>query len=899
MRLFALRFCLVGYYIIALTLNSKAQSAGWQELTISDGLSQGMIHEIRQDEHGFMWIGTNDGLNRYDGHNFKVFTHDPYNEYSISSDVCTALFIDSQKRLWVGTQAGGLNLYNQATHRFYHIDLKSKLNSHISYINEDPQGNLWVSGFEGELLKIILNDSLKTGFPSEANFIKSVTVLQIGTLSPNRVITPFIFDSKGLAYICDKDEFLTLNWKNPSKIAHIQSNFTEIPFTFFQKQSKQSRLWLTQASLSIVSQQLKILSSFTEISRKNEVSLTTTSLGHLLIVTRNAVWLMQSSNDLLTENPLLSAQCLLILPESKGITACFEDNNGTIWVGTNGYGLRKFNTRIRQFRGYLPNLSLANIYQDRQARCYVRFENKYYIVDKQTNSTKALTKTQGLNNSESFSCDLIQDRTHHFWIANDTVENTTHRSYLLKYNKEWALQKKYPLPKNVSWVITGTRLVEDKAGKIWGVASNGKVVRFDPISEQATLFDYSPLISNNSSESVPTSLYQDQEGVFWIGTQTGLVKMNVKEALPKFSIFTNSVLDRKSLSNNYVSGMINDPYQPNKYLWVSTKGGGLERLDKQNATFEHFTEKQGLPNKVVYGILEDEHKNLWMSTNRGLSQLNPQTLIFKNYTKADGLQDDEFNTNALFKAPTGELLFGGLNGLNIFRVSDFQNNGLKPVVQIVDFKINNQSVEANDATQVLSKSIEHTQSITLAHDQNQLSFELAVMDFTNPAKNRYRYQLVGISKTWIEVGTNPIINFSQLSSGSYTLQVSGSTNGELWSDPVTLQIRVTPPFYATWWAYLIYVGFIAAFVWLWNQTRTQRLLLQQELVFKGKEADQMAELDVLKTRFFTNISHEFRTPLTLILNLVNDLGEKYPNDSLFVSLKRNSQRLLVLISYLS
>lgn len=219
-------------------------------------------------------------------------------------------------------------------------------------------------------------------------------------------------------------------------------------------------------------------------------------------------------------------------------------------------------------------------------------------------------------------------------------------------------------------------------------------------------------------------------------------------------------------------------------------------------------------------------------------------------------------------------------------------------MQIVGLKINNKEIEAGDETHILLKSIEHTPSITLAHDQNQISLELAVMDLTNPFKNRYRYQLVGISKTWIEVGTNRIINFSQLSSGTYSLRVSGSVNGEVWSDPITLEVQIKPPFYATWWAYLVYAVLVLTLVWRWNQSRTQRLLLQQELVFKEKEATQMAELDEIKTRFFTNISHEFRTPLTLILNLVADLIKKYPNDSLFVTLKRSSQRLLSLTNQL-
>lgn len=891
---------LFGLLFIFIAPKSPAQQKGWQEVTISDGLSQGMIHEIKQDEYGFMWIGTNDGLNRYDGHNFKVFTHDPYDEYSISGNVCTALFIDSRKRLWVGTQAAGLNLYNRATNRFYHIDIKtkSKLNSHISYINEDPQGNIWLSCFDGELFKINLNNSLTSAFPAQANFTNEVTILRVGSLSPTRVVSPFAFDPKGLAYICDKDVFYTLDWKNPTKLSRLQSNSAEIPFTFFQKQSKQSRLWMTPATLAMGAQKEKALYSLIEESRKHEISLTTAANGNLIICHSQHLWLIENRDELLSKNPLSPIHCLTVFPKTLTITTCFEDNRGNIWVGTNGYGLRKFNPRIKQFHWYLPGRSLGNIYQDKQGRCYAKERHHFQLLNKQNNTTREIFEIQLSTPANVETYDLTQDRANHFWLAVTVLETTGKVHYIAKYSPELKLEKKYPMPAGLEWSEPGVRIIEDRTGKLWLTANNGKLLHFDPTNESSKLIDYSHLAPTTPMLKEATGMYQDRSGLFWVGTRAGLIKMDISRDTPQFSLFSNSIESRKTLSNNYVSALIDDPYQPQKFLWVCTKGGGLERLDKQTGTFEHFTEKQGLPNKVVYGILEDEHKNLWMSTNRGLSQLNPKTLTFKNYTKEDGLQDDEFNTNSFFKAPTGELLFGGLNGLNIFRASDIQSNGIKPTVQIVGLKINNEEIEAGDETHVLSESIENTESITLAHDQNQLSFELAVMDLTNPAKNRYRYRLPEISKTWIEVGTNRIINFSQLSSGTHKLQVSGSVNGEFWSDRVTLKVRIKPPFYDTWWAYLVYIALTAALIWRWNQSRTHRLLLQQELVFKEKEAYQMAELDELKTRFFTNISHEFRTPLTLILNLVADLDKKYPNDTLFVSLKRNSQRLLSLINQL-
>lgn len=259
------------------------------------------------------------------------------------------------------------------------------------------------------------------------------------------------------------------------------------------------------------------------------------------------------------------------------------------------------------------------------------------------------------------------------------------------------------------------------------------------------------------------------------------------------------------MSNNFVSSLVNDPYQPNRYLWVGTKGGGLNRLDKQTGQFDHFTEAQGLPNKVVYGILVDEFKALWLSTNRGLSQFSPKTYTFRNYTKGDGLQDDEFNTSSFFKAAKGELLFGGVNGLTAFRASELSAQG-RPVPQanIIGLKVNNQPVAVGGPDPILSQGIEYTQQLNLSHQQDLLTFEFGVIDFTNPAKNKYRHRLEGVDDNWVEAGTNRFAHYTHLPPGSYQFEMIGSVNGEVWSKPVVLTIRIHPPFYRTWWAYLIY-----------------------------------------------------------------------------------------------
>jgi signal transduction histidine kinase/DNA-binding response OmpR family regulator len=345
--------------------------------------------------------------------------------------------------------------------------------------------------------------------------------------------------------------------------------------------------------------------------------------------------------------------------------------------------------------------------------------------------------------------------------------------------------------------------------------------------------------------------------------------------------------------------LLDDPVQPARYLWVGTKGGGLDRLDKQTGLFSHITEKQGLPNKVVYGILSDEFNNLWLSTNRGLAQFNPKTGTFHNFTKGDGLQDDEFNTNSFVKTPSGRLLFGGVHGLTAFRAKDVVRvSGVAPQAHLIGLKVNNEPVMVGGPDGILTEGIEFTKRIELAHDQNLLTLEFGVMDYANSAKNRYRYRLEGIDQDWVEAGTNRFANYAQLPNGNYTLQMMGSANGDVWSKPIDLQIQVHPPFYRSWWAYLLYMLVLTAIGWQLYRFQTQRLLLQQQVVFEQKEASRLAELDTLKTQFFANISHEFRTPLTLILGPIEQAIQDYAHDARFPLIQHNANRLLSLINQL-
>lgn len=888
-----------------------AQQKGWQEITISDGLSQGMIYDLEQDPSGFIWVATKDGLNRYDGHNFTVFTHDPYNDFSLSDNACSALLIDRRGRLWVGTLNQGLNLFDDRTRRFYHIDVRDQTapnagNYEIKFLAEDPGGNIWVGTNNNKLFKITLPDRLKTGFPDQANFTGQVQSRQLALpatafVESGQCIT---FETDGQARLSSTADIYAFNWRQPGLITH--QNLPGSPavgsaYYSVYSDAKQD-IWLAATAANIRCWQHGIQKTI-PLPKTNYVSVEIKAVdaNTLLIATTDLLWVM-SPAELMRQDSLTVRNAFVAMPtDLYAITDLLRDQTGMIWVGTSGYGLRKFNPKVRQFRAYLPGTTLGYLYADRQGRTYMRHEFAYGQLNRTTNRLEPFLDAK-LPPADKRQRYLMQDRQGIFWVSN--VHFETHERHLFKFSADWKLLKKYPLPPETAFGFFGNCTIEDKAGYLWLGATNGQLLRFDPVTEAFRVFSYQSLLPQRGAEIETYTLYFDHADVLWIGTQAGLIRASNLHKNPVFTLYKNAKTNRHSLSNDFVASVLDDPYQPARYLWVGTKGGGLERLDKQMRSgdpgrFDHFTEAQGLPNNVIYGILADEFKNLWLSTNRGLAQFNPKTGKSHNYTKADGLQDDEFNTGSYWKSPSGELLFGGVNGLTAFRASEvIRSTGRRPLANIVGLKINNEVIGVGGTDGILSRSIERTQRIDLTYTQNLLTLEFGVMDYTNPGRNRYRYRLNGLDRDWVEAGTNRFANYAQLPTGDYTFQMIGSSDGDVWSKPVVLYVRVHPPFYRTWWAYLLYALALAALAWQLYRFQMQRLLLQQQIAFEQKEAGRLAELDGLKTQFFTNISHEFRTPLTLLMGPLADLKQRYPAEPVLPMMARNGDRLLSLINQL-
>jgi signal transduction histidine kinase/DNA-binding response OmpR family regulator/ligand-binding sensor domain-containing protein len=887
------------WILFFLPLGVFSQTKQWQDITIDDGLSQGMVFDLIQDREGFIWVATKDGLNRYDGYHFKVFTHNTYQPHSISGNTVTALFEDRAGRLWVGTEKDGLNLFDARTGRFYRCRIsggpdKMGGNYDISFIRQDPDGHIWLSTSANMLFKIILPPSLKEGFPQTADFTAAVTCKPLSLPHITHERNKFgyqYFTKEGPLLLQSNFSIYTIDWKNV-KLAKRWQVGTDM---YHLVQDDQERLWFIDNSSLVCTKDGQILRRI-PLGKNAFLSYIN---GKMLVSNQTALW--RYSPEELFSLPNFTIENAWLTDPAASLfaitTKIMEDNRGNFWFGTSGYGLRKFNPRIMLFHHYLPGYSTSYIFENRQGTVFARDRQTYRQLDRTQKRLIPLkfTVPELMDSQSNIRC-MLQDKNLNYWLLQK--QSSSYPVLLFKLSPDWKVLKKYTLPPEYKEAEYGNQLLEDSAGEIWIGSGGGILLKFDPVKEQYQFLYYRLLLPKEGASIETFALYKDHQGVLWIGTQAGLIQVTNPHTRPQFRLYANSAADRESLGNNSVSCLLDDPLDPGRYLWVGTKGGGLERFDRQTGKFRHFTKSEGLPNDVVYGILTDENRNLWMSTNRGLAKLNLKTFQFQNFTKADGLQDDEFNTHSYGKTKAGELMFGGINGINIFRASEVVGTAKAAPVKLIGLKINNLPIEAGAADGLLTQAIEYTTKIEVAHDQNQITFEFGVMDFSNPKKNRFRYQLEGIEPNWVEAGTNSFANYSQLAAGSYTFRVMGTADGVSWSEPVEVQLRVHPPFYRTWWAYLFYLSVAGWLGYRWYQSQLNRVRLQQQLLYKDKEAERLAELDQFKTNFFANISHEFRTPLTLILSPLEDLKKDAPDRAVFQLMYRNAQQLLTLINQL-
>lgn len=867
------REILLVYFLFFNYLISSGQSnIKIDQISVNNGLSQGLILDIIQSRDGFIWIGTKDGLNRYDGIRFEVYTPDPFNPFAISDSEIRLLFEDSRGLIWVVFQ-DGMDVLDPIRGLFFHVNHKGEniYYDHINSIVETVDGSIWFSD-QYRLWKInIHNDLLSKAIEQgeahiEPNFML-IPIENVNSESDEKLVVHSLFLSQGKKLLLCSSQGL-LHFDPVS-----QKSYPELPlagFSIYRMAENKDGDWLFQGS-RFNGKPVWIWKTADKVSYRED-QLTGIESPDFVFDDTGCFW---TNRDKIIQKWKPSEFIANGIPDLEfpyhqnnfafAFNDFLKDKSNLIWIGTSGYGILKINEKGNKFKTVLPGTAHRMLKEDPQGYLYISG-----VPEKKFLST-AFDQSLPNNDVSIASDNKYED------FAFDTAGNI----WQLNKSKSIVFRKDALTKKVKSYPCKGIALLFDRNGKLLIVNEKG-LERFDCDKEMSDYFPFDKPQKQLSENS--HFMYEDHDGIVWIFGFEGLTRATPNQSGYEYKQYLNNPSDRNSLSINTVLSVADDPCEPNRYLWVGTKNGGLNCLDKHTGEFRQFNKGQGLPDNVVYGILtEDKGKPfIWLSTNKGLCRFDVRSKTTKNFTVADGLQANEFNCPSYLKTHNGTMIFGGVNGLTVFHPDSLRFNDHVPLIHIVGFQVNNKNYVISDKS-----------SISLAHDQNLISFEFAALEFTNPEQNQYRYQLVGVDNEWVSLGNKNSVQFANLAPGTYNFKVDGSNNDGTWSShPAELKFIIRPPWFASFWAYLVYIALGAGAVVLYYRFRfRQRLKLQETLRLK--------EMDEFKSRFFTNITHEFRTPLTVILGmseqLVNDVKDQNQIKKIGL-IKRNGDNLLRLIN---
>lgn len=742
-----------------------------------------MINCIVQDQYGFMWFATKDGLNCYDGYRFTVYRHNPADPNTLLDNYVESVFEDSNGRLWVGTTSQGLELFHRETETFSHFNdnVTGTRLRHVTAITEDRLGRLWLTTENGV---VVMNEEKGGGFryrkfTNQVSYVFGAPDGSVWVSEEKGWLLHIRFGNSGKEII---DSFSTRQyWPKELTTGAIESYFRA-----FVSDTVQHCLYLFNKH-AIVKYSEKQKRFTTLLANLSGIG----TFSRSAAITGQTIWLVYyfrlqrldlgkpelSPTEGTTEDTRRLAGY---------ISFVYTDRSGIVWVGTKGYGLLKYNPALEKFH-HTDNSSIHWMNPTRDGRVMVIKDDakRLYFFDKSEGRyTRILPDTTGATRNTAllkhFLEAAIEDDEGHYWLF---------RYRLMKY--EAATQKFLRYPDKRSFPF-----YKDGNGNIW-FGNMQSLCCYRNGANTFTDYPY-PITVQHYPYEFLQAIHQDSKGIFWLGTTAGLLRFDPKKR--HWQHFTNQSADTASLSFNLIFSVCPDPLAPDRYLWIGTNGGGLNRFDTETGKVVRYTAKQGLANDVVYGILSDAEGNLWMSTNNGLSKFAKDRKIFHAYNKNDGLQDNEFNRNAFCKTPDGILFFGGVNGFNYFNPTELKPNSVIPNILITGFKISNQPVSFQSSHSPLSKPVYLTDKIVLPYKDNIISFDFVSLDYVNPDKNLYKYKLEGFNKQWVHAGTENSVTYTNLDPGTYTLKVKGSNSDGIWNENGrSLRLVILPPWYMTWW----------------------------------------------------------------------------------------------------
>ncbi|WP_186758081.1 hybrid sensor histidine kinase/response regulator transcription factor [Echinicola salinicaeni] len=917
-------------------LDAKAQATGhpfykFTHYTSQDGLPQNSVMAIMQDQKGFLWFGTDDGLAKYDGYQFTIFKHSPFNDFSLGNNVIRDLVQDKNGFIWISTEGGGINIFDPKTEKFLSLNEETNIpdltnSAKTNNLIIDKNGDVWVSTLSDGIYKICPEKNNKE--ITLNNYFKSFKINYLNkfnsSINDNKIWQVFE-DSHGYIWIGTYEEGMQV-------LAPKSSNFVEKAIYHSGQKIKSIKafyeasdgtIWIGTEKHGVFKktngeeefhQFVPPSPSFSQkMEKENITCFLEDQQGHLWIGTLGGgLYVLDQQKDHIfhyEDNP--SDPYSL---NGRSVYRLFEDKDNNIWIGMySGEGLNKINPNAQHFEHYRPQINTSgslsgkmvkSILMDSKSNLWVGIFNGGLNLkrNQETEFEKITLPEFSTNNSAQTNVQVIyEDQKEKLWIGTDgsglysyDLKSKKFNSYLYQENDTTSLSK------NEVWAIT-----EDHNGQLWvGTANGGGLNQFDPKTGKFKRFLHTPNNNKTPSFNDIRSLLLDSQNRLWIGTYGGgLNQYNFDNG--QFTYYQHDQTKPNSISHNIITSIYEDK---KGNLWIGTFGGGLNRMNPNTGHFTYFREKDGLPSDVIKAVLEDNTGQLWISTMKGISLYKPEKGIFKNYTAEDGLQSDEFNLGAAFKdKKTGKLYFGGTNGFNAFLPDQVRQTQVPKVPELTQLRVLNHLVSPGDTIEnevLLEKSISFSDKLILNDHHNSFELAFSAIEFNGQDKIQYAYKLDGFDNDWIYTDADRrYAPYANLKAGEYTFRLKTTSENRLQSsEERLLQLIVLPPWYKSTPAYLAYIllGILAAYII--KSIISFRIKLKNDLRFERLEHQKQEEINQLKLRFFTNISHELRTPLMLIKvpleQLISRTDISQQIHYQLNSIHNNAARLLRLINQL-
>lgn len=816
--------------------NASAQkyNINFEHLTSDDGLSENVVDAVFQDARGFLWIGTDEGLDEYDGYEFTVYKNNPLDPNSISDNFIHYIYEDKTGMLWITTSKGGLNKLDRRKNIFirYFYDSKNQesiSSNNVNMVCEDDYKNFWVCTEKGLDLMNRTTGKFKRYYGNGDSLYNRLAESYVNVL----------FTKKDILWVGTRTGFYRINvltgtiknYENDPKNKYsISSNFiTSIC------EDNQSCLWIGTFGGGLCRFDSKTEKFITFRHKKgNPNSLSSDFIHSILIDKNNYLWVGTSNDgglnvfDKATKKfYIYKNQPANVRSLSENEVQClYEDKAGTIWIGTFG-GLNKFDTKGKKFQTYstdsgnairLSEKEIHAIFEDSKNMLWIgTWGGGLDRIDPKSQKLKVY-KNNSTNprsiSSNDITC-ILEDTKKRLWVGTadglNRFDNHTNDFTVFKHNPI-----SYSFYDNA--VLT---LFEDREGTLWiGTWMQG-LFKYNEKSNSFTVYKNDPANPASLSSNMVTSIYEDQGKNLWIGTWDGLNKFNRERN--SFVAFKNDRNDPTSISNNSIICTLEDPAQKGRFLWLGT-WTGLDKFDMTTCkSVIYRSSSYAFQSDNITGLLSDNENRLWIATNKGLTRFDPNNGLYRTYDKSDGLQGNEFQGRACYKSVNGELFFGGDKGVSYFFPDSLNENSYLPPVVITSFKKFNKEAK-------LPQDISFVHNMELSYKDYVFSFGFSALNFIHPEKNKFRYKLVGFDRDWVNAENSRTATYTNLDPGDYIFLVKAANNDGIWNPvPASINITITPPFWGTWWFRLLGLSGIVLITLFIINKRTAKIRKEKNL----------------------------------------------------------------------